>query len=102
MKIYYTYILTNRPKGTLYIGVTNNLHRRMLEHRSGMVESFTQKYDLKQLVYIEQFNYIQALNLEKRLKRWHRAWKINLIEKKNPDWCDFFEKYFVDPETSSG
>lgn len=100
---YYIYILTNKPKGILYIGVTNNLKRRILEHRSGKIPGFTQKYHLKTLVYIECYTYIEdALRLEKRLKHWHRDWKIGLIEKNNPNWCDLFDKYFLDPETSSG
>lgn len=78
-KSYYVYIMTNKPRGTLYIGVTNNLIRRLTEHKSGVVEGFTQKYDLNMLVYIQEYQYIEdALSLEKRLRRWHREWKINL------------------------
>jgi len=95
MKTYYVYILTNQPRGTLYVGVTNNLERRIYEHKNELVEGFSQKYHLKMLVYIQQYQYMQdALNLEKRLKRWHREWKINLIEKENPTWVDLSQIFF--------
>ena len=95
MKIYVVYIITNKPRGTLYIGFTNNLKRRMIEHKLGLVEGFTKKYDLKRLVHVEQFEYVKnAIGREKQLKRWHREWKINLIEKQNPEWNDLFEKIF--------
>ncbi|MBM3886312.1 GIY-YIG nuclease family protein [Candidatus Dependentiae bacterium] len=101
--IYCVYILTNMPRGTLYIGVTNNLQMRILEHRAGLVDGFSKKYDLKKLVYFEQCgSAYQAISLEKRLKRWHRDWKISLIEKNNPAWIDLYEKMFggMDPETA--
>lgn len=95
MKTYYVYILTNQPRGTLYIGVTNSLARRITEHKNEIVDGFSQKYKLKMLVYIQQYNYIEdALSLEKRLKRWHREWKINLIEQQNPTWADLSQKFF--------
>jgi len=102
MKIYYVYILTNQPRGTLYIGVTNDLQRRMIEHRKGCVEGFTKKYDLKMLVYFQAYGDVfQAITREKQLKRWHRDWKINLIEETNNEWNDLYEKIFgMDPETS--
>lgn len=100
---YFVYILTNKFKGTLYVGVTNNIQRRIAEHKLGLVDGFTKKYSLKKLVYFQEYKYIDgALNYEKKLKRWHREWKINLIEKDNPNWSDLFYKYFRDPETSSG
>jgi len=95
MKTYAVYILTNNPLGTLYIGVTNNLKRRMNEHRLGLVDGFTKKYGLKKLVYVEWFRYINdALTREKQLKRWHREWKINFIEQNNPQWSDLCESIF--------
>jgi putative endonuclease len=104
MKIYYVYILTNKFRGTLYIGVTSDLQRRIKEHEAKCVDGFTKKYGLSRLIYVESFDYVlDALNFEKRLKRWHREWKINLIEKNNPKWNNLYEKYFgIDPETSSG
>ena len=100
MKTYSVYILTNTYQGSLYIGVTNNLNRRIWEHKQAFFEGFTQKYNLKKLVYVEHYNSIHsALTREKQLKRWHREWKINLIQEKNPQWKDL---YAIDPETSSG
>jgi putative endonuclease len=93
-RIYYLYILTNKKRGTLYIGVTNNLFSRGWQHKL-MVnpKSFTARYKLNRLVYYETYQYIQdALAREKQLKNWHRDWKINLIEKENPEWKDLFEE----------
>jgi len=88
-KQYYVYILTNKIRGTLYIGVTNNLQRRVYEHKSGLVLGFTQKYKLKKLVFFEVTNDVNsALQREKQLKNWHRDWKISLIEEFNNDWDD--------------
>jgi len=99
MKIYYVYILTNKYNGALYIGVTGDIKKRMNEHRNGTFEGFTKKYDLKRLVYMQGYQYIsEAIYNEKRLKRWHRSWKINLIEQFNPRWSDLSEN-FMDPET---
>ncbi len=105
MKTYYIYILTNKYHGTLYIGITNDLQRRIQEHKEKLIDGFTKRYDLTKLVFVESFEHIDnALMTEKRLKRWHRSWKISLIEKNNPSWHDLYEQYFinVDPETSSG
>jgi putative endonuclease len=88
---YYVYILASRIGGTLYIGITNDLIRRVYEHKSKSTESFTQKYDVIKLVYFEQFDDpANAIKREKRLKKWSRAWKISLIEKDNPDWRDLY------------
>ena len=89
MKTYYVYILASKPQGTLYIGVTNNLLRRVAEHRAGVVEGFTKKYAIHQLVYYQATESIEAaISEEKRLKNWHRDWKKNLIERENPYWED--------------
>ncbi len=88
-KNYYIYILTNKENKVLYIGVTNNLVRRMQEHKLKVIKGFTQKYNLNKLVFFEVTNDVEtALNREKQLKNWHRQWKINLIEKDNKEWKD--------------
>jgi putative endonuclease len=88
---YYVYILANRIGGTLYTGVTNDLIRRVGEHKLKIAESFTKRHDVTRLVYFEVFDQIeQAIQREKRLKKWPRAWKISLIEKDNPDWIDLY------------
>ncbi|MFA4880415.1 MAG: GIY-YIG nuclease family protein [Candidatus Doudnabacteria bacterium] len=91
-KNYYVYILTNKKRGVLYIGVTNDLLRRMDEHRQEVVSGFTKKYHLKKLVHYEATDDInRAIEREKQLKNWHRQWKINLIEKENPNWQDLYD-----------
>jgi putative endonuclease len=88
-KTYYVYILSSKRNGTLYIGVTNNLERRLYEHKNNLIEGFTNKYNVHHLVYYEDVNDIQtALQREKQLKRWTRKWKLELIEKVNPEWRD--------------
>ena len=88
---FYVYILASKIGGTLYIGVTNDLIRRVAEHRLKLVESFTAKYDVAKLVYFEQFEDAEnAIRREKRLKKWNRAWKIRLIEESNPNWDDLY------------
>ena len=91
--IYYTYILASKRNGTLYIGVTNNLFSRMLQHKlKTNKNSFTAKYNTDKLVYYEEYQNIQdAIVREKELKRYKRLWKIELIEKDNPAWRDFFK-----------
>ena len=86
---YFVYILASRYKGTLYVGVTNDLGRRMGEHKGGMVPGFTKKYGVTRLVYFEEYGSIlEARTRERALKRWHREWKFVLIEKVNPAWRD--------------
>ena len=86
---YWVYILASRIGGTLYVGITNDLVRRVFEHRSGLVEGFTKRYQVSRLVYFEQFDDpYNAIEREKRLKRWRRSWKITLIEAANPNWDD--------------
>ena len=88
MKDYFVYIISNKSK-TIYIGVTNNLERRMYEHKNKLVEGFSKKYNIKSLVYFEVCSEItDAIKREKQLKNWHRNWKINLIESVNPNWED--------------
>ena len=90
---YYVYILASKIGGTLYIGVTNDLIRRVAEHKSKVIESFTEKYDVARLVYFEQFDDPEnAINREKRLKKWNRAWKLRLIEEGNPEWKDLYDE----------
>ncbi|MBI5620943.1 GIY-YIG nuclease family protein [Candidatus Gottesmanbacteria bacterium] len=90
---YFIYILTNKPNGTLYIGVTNNLIKRIWQHKNNQAEGFTKRYGVHTLVYFEQYSNInEALLREKQLKWWKRAWKIDLIEKNNPQWRDLYEK----------
>ena len=85
------YILASQPNGTLYIGVTNNLVRRVWEHRNDQVEGFTQKHGVHRLVYYEMHtSMIEAIRREKQMKKWYREWKINLIEKENPQWRDLW------------
>ena len=85
------YILASKRNGTLYIGVTSNLRKRIWEHREDIVEGFTKKYAVHKLVYYELFEDMQnAITREKRLKNWRRAWKIRLIEEKNPYWDDLW------------
>jgi putative endonuclease len=91
---YYVYILTNKSNNVLYIGVTNDLIRRIFEHKNKLVEGFTKKYNLRQLVYYEATNDIEsAINREKQLKNWHRDWKINLIDQFNPEWKDLSDDF---------
>ena len=88
----WVYIMTNEPNGTLYVGVTSDIARRALEHRDGTASGFTRKYGLKRLVYIEAHDTIEsAIQREKRLKHWPRAWKVRLILTNNPDWHDLFD-----------
>ena len=87
----YVYIMTNRLRGVLYTGVTNDLIRRVYEHKEGLIEGFTKTYDLKLLVYYEVYDDIMlAIQREKNIKHWIRAWKIQLIEKTNVEWNDLY------------
>jgi putative endonuclease len=93
---YYLYIITNKTNGTLYIGVTNDLERRMFEHKNKLVEGFSKKYDLTKLVYFESFQYINdAIKREKNMKKWKRQWKIDLIEIDNFNWVDLSKDWRV-------
>ena len=84
--------MASKPNGTLYIGVTNDLVRRVYEHKNGLISGFTKKYNIKLLVYFEIYEYVyHALQREKTLKQWQRAWKIQAIEERNPHWKDLYE-----------
>ena len=88
---YFVYLLASKPYGTLYVGVTNDILRRVFEHRDGLVDGFTKKYGVHRLVWHEHHEDIhEAIAREKRLKRWQRDWKIALIERDNPHWVDLF------------
>ncbi|MEK7074352.1 MAG: GIY-YIG nuclease family protein [Patescibacteria group bacterium] len=88
-RVYYVYILASKRNGTLYVGVTNDLERRVYEHQQNLVEGFTKKYGVYHLVYHEATNDVHAaMQREKQLKKWKRAWKLELIEKENPEWKD--------------
>ncbi|MBF0334571.1 MAG: GIY-YIG nuclease family protein [Alphaproteobacteria bacterium] len=89
----WVYIMTDRPNGTLYVGVTSDLARRAWEHREGVADGFTKRYGLKRLVYAERYEDIRtAIQREKNLKHWPRAWKISLILADNPSWEDLYER----------
>lgn len=92
---FYIYILASQKNGTLYIGVTNNLERRVFEHKKKINPGFTSKYSVDKLVYFEAFAFIKdAIRREKQLKKWNRQWKINLIEVDNKDWKDLAEDWY--------
>jgi len=93
MKMYHVYILASKRNGTLYIGVTNDIIRRVYEHKNDLINGFTKKYKVHMLVYYEHANDIySAIQREKSLKKWERKWKIELIETMNPDWHDLYEE----------
>jgi len=91
MSSFWVYILASRPGGTLYVGVTNNLVRRVYEHREGLAPGFTKKYGVKMLVYYEAHDTVlAAIQREKNIKHWSREWKIDLILSANPEWRDLY------------
>lgn len=92
MKSYYVYILSSKFNGTLYIGVTNDLLKRVYQHKNNFADGFTKKYQIHNLVYFEEHNDIkEAILREKQIKKWKRTWKINLIEKNNLNWKDLYK-----------
>jgi putative endonuclease len=92
---FFVYILANRKHGTLYIGITNDLIRRVHQHKAKVVRGFTKRYDIHILVYFEIFDDpLSAITREKQLKKWKREWKIQLIERKNPNWVDLSHTLF--------
>lgn len=93
MNTYYVYIMTNKGHNVLYIGVTNDLIRRVAEHKSGEIEGFTKKYRVRELAYCESYSDVKdAIHREKQLKRWSHAKKVSLIEGLNPEWRDLSEE----------
>ena len=91
MKQYFIYILASKRNGTLYLGITSNLLKRVYEHKNNLIEGFTKKYNVHTLVYYEPYNDIyDAIAREKNIKKWKRRWKIELIEKSNPKWEDLY------------
>ena len=91
MKTYYVYIITNKKNGTLYIGVTSNLVKRVFEHKEKLVDGFSKKYGLDKLVYYEATNSVnEAITKEKQMKKWIRQYKLNVINEMNPDWNDLY------------
>src|SRR5690348_4878977 len=94
-KSYFVYILASQPWGTLYVGVTNDIVRRVHAHKQGLAAGFTKKYGIKTLVYFEEHALIfDAIHRETRLKKWPRAWKVNLIRTDNPDWKDLAADWY--------
>jgi putative endonuclease len=92
-KASYVYMLASARNGTLYLGVTSDLVKRIWEHREGVFEGFTKKYGIKHLVWFEvHTDVVAAITREKQLKKWHRDWKINMIQQWNPDWRDLYEE----------
>jgi putative endonuclease len=90
-RTYWVYILARKRGGTLYVGVTNSLERRIAEHKAKEVAGFTRRYGIDRLVYFQGFGEVtEAIRFEKQLKRWRREWKVRLIEKDNPDWTDLY------------
>ena len=90
---YFVYMMTNKPQGLIYTGVTNNLVRRIYEHKEAIIQGFTKKYKLKMLVYYEIMDDVtSAIQKEKNIKHWKHQWKVELIEKMNPQWHDLYEK----------
>ncbi|WP_435254671.1 GIY-YIG nuclease family protein [Tenacibaculum sp. A30] len=92
---YYIYIITNKKDGVLYIGVTNNLERRIFEHKNKLIKGFSSKYNLDKLIYFEEHQFIEeAIKREKNMKKWKREWKINLVIKENPNWDDLAKNWY--------
>lgn len=88
----YIYIISNKPNGVLYTGVTSDLKKRIWQHKQGNIEGFSKKYNLKKLVWFEVHDDIsEAIKREKQLKKWNRDWKLKLIEEVNPNWNDLFK-----------
>ncbi|MDP2919700.1 MAG: GIY-YIG nuclease family protein [Dehalococcoidia bacterium] len=93
MKTYYVYIMASKRNGTLYIGVTNDLIRRVYEHKNDLIQGFTKKYGVHTLVWFDQCDDVAVvIQREKQIKAWQRKWKLRLIEEKNPDWKDLYEE----------
>jgi len=97
MHRYTVYILASKKNGTVYIGMTNNIERRVFEHKNKLVKGFTSKYNVTLLVYYKSYSEVlDALKKEKQMKKWNRQWKIDLIEIGNPDWMDLAVDWYLD------
>ena len=95
-RAYYVYVLASRIGGTLYVGVTNDLVRRVSQHREKLVKGFTKKHGVDRLIYYEAYGEVgAAIRREKQMKRWNRAWKVRLIEEKNPNWDDLYSSIAI-------
>ena len=93
-KTFYVYIMASQRNGTLYTGMTSDLEQRVYDHREGPIDSFTKQYDVKMLVWYEDYpDPGSAIQREKNIKKWPRQWKLDLIEKFNPDWKDLYEEF---------
>ena len=94
MKQYWVYILCSKRNGTLYVGITTDLLRRVHEHKEHLTPRFTKKYDVTKLVHFEEFSAVEeAIYREKCIKKWNRQWKLRLIEESNPEWADLFDSF---------
>ena len=94
-KKYFVYIMASQRNGTLYIGVTSDIVRRVYEHKNGLIKGFTEKYKVHHLVYVEETDDVSvAITREKQLKKWKRSWKLRLIESMNPEWRDLYDELF--------
>jgi putative endonuclease len=94
LKRYFAYLLASKPYGTLYVGVTSDLANRTWQHKNDLIEGFTKKYGVHLLVWFEEWGDIgDAIDREKQIKGWNRAWKVKLIEKQNPTWKDLYEDF---------
>jgi putative endonuclease len=92
MKNYHVHIVCSKRNGTLYTGITSDIVKRVYEHKKGLVEGFTKKYKIHYLVWYETHESVEsAIHREKQIKKWKRVWKLSLIEKENPKWCDLYE-----------
>jgi len=98
IKNYFVYILCNKRNGTLYTGVTSDLIKRIYEHKNKLVDGFTKRYNVHSLVWYEIYRSAEAaINREKQIKKWKRKWKLELIEKNNPDWNDLYDGFCINP-----
>lgn len=99
MENHYVYILSNKKHGTLYVGKTNDLIKRIWQHKTKYIKGFTSKYNLNKLVYYAHFeSHWDAADYERKLKNWKRQWKIDLIEQDNADWADLYDQLTRDPD----
>lgn len=92
-------MISNRINGVLYVGITNNLERRMFEHKNKLIKGFSSKYNLDKLMYFEEYQFVEeAIKREKNIKKWKRDWKVNLIIEENPNWNDLADDWCKEPK----